>query len=105
MNFPQEDHWTYEECDGDLDNGVISCGAEIKNKHFTLTASFREYKSMYDDDFDPTYHDVGENEGLLRLDTKDISANAVIPYKLAIELTKFMAGSTDLKGVFYVRKS
>ena len=105
VNFPEEDHWTHEEYEPEIRNGGYSRTAEIKNKHFTLRVDACKYKSVEDGDFDPEYDQDGEDEGCLELDTKIGITNMKIPCKLAFILIKFMAGSTDLKGICGVFKS
>ena len=98
VNFPEEDHWVYEERETAPRDGSYFRGAEIKTKDFTLTADVREYLDAEDPEFDPEYDEEGENEGYLELDTKIGYISISIPYKLALNLIKFMAGSTDLEG-------
>ena len=52
-----------------------------------------------DGEFNPDYHEIGENEGYLVLESKTITIQLPIPYKLALSLLKFMSGSTDLNGM------
>jgi len=104
VTFPEEDHWIYEEREAGWNNGGLCRGAEIKTKDFTLTADVREHQDSDDPDFSP--HDVGgDNEGYLDLDTKIGHISISIPYKLALNLIKFMAGSTDLEGICGIHKS
>ncbi len=100
VKFPKEDHWVYEDREAEWRNGATSKGAEIKTKDFTLTVDVREYKDSDDPEFDPENDEEGENEGWLVLDTKVGHITMMIPYKLALNLMKFMAGSTtDLEDI------
>ena len=96
VNFPEEDHWVYEERESSSSSGSFCKGAEIKTKDFTLTVDVREYMDPEDAEFDPEYHEEGSPEGYLELNTKISHITISIPYKLALNLIKFMAGSTDM---------
>jgi len=98
VNFPEEDHWTYEEREETFSQGSFERGGLIKNSHFTLTVDVREYMNENDGEFDPDYHELGENEGYLVLESKTITIQLPIPYKLALSLLKFMSGSMNLVG-------
>jgi hypothetical protein len=105
VNFPEMDHWVYTEREAEFSCGAICTGAEIKTKDFTLTIDVREYKDSDDPEFDTECDEEGENMGYLDLDTKIGRINMTIPYKLALNLMKFMAGSTDLVDICGVHKS
>ena len=105
INFPEEDHWTYEEREQTATEGCFERGGLIKNSHFTLTVDVREYMDDDDDDFDPDYHETGDPEGYIVVQSKTINVTLCIPYKLALSLMKFMSGSTDLDGVCGVIKN
>jgi hypothetical protein len=105
VNFPEEDHWTYEKREEDANDGGLCHGAEIKNKEFTLTVDVQTYLQPGDPEYDPEYHEYSEPEGSLELDNKIIKIKISIPYKLAINMIKFMSGSTELSGVCGVIKS
>jgi len=106
VNYPEEDHWVYEERDVTCNSGSFCRGAEIKTKDFTLIVDVREYLEPDDPDFDPEYNEEGSPEGYLELNTKISHITISIPYKLALNLMKFMAGSTTkLDGICGVIKS
>ena len=99
VEFPEEEHWTYEghyrsEEDGDR----MYCsfiGAKIQNNHFRLAVSLDvEEGEPYDD----------KAEALLRLNTKGVRVEVFIPGKLGLRLMCFMAGSTNLDGISNVYK-
>lgn len=104
INFPEEDHWTYEEREVTLTEGCFERGGLIKNNHFTLTVDVREYMDKDNDDFDPEYHEIGEPEGYIVVESKTINLTLCIPYKLALSIIKFISGSTDLEDVVGVIK-
>jgi len=87
VDFPEEDHWTYEEIEKTESEDSVERGGLIKNSHFILIVDVREYM-----DIDKSE----ENEGYLYLESKTITIQLPIPYKLALSLIKFMSGSTDL---------
>ena len=104
INFPEEDHWVYEERETTPSNGGYCRGAEIKTKDFTLTVDVREYLDYDDPDFNSEFDEAGSPEGYLELDTKIGITTISIPYKFALSIIKFMSGSTDLEGVCGVIK-
>jgi hypothetical protein len=85
VDFPEEDHWTYEEIEKTESEDSVERGGLIKNSHFILIVDVKEYVSE-------------ENEGYLYLESKTITIQLPIPYKLALSLIKFMSGSMDLVG-------
>ena len=93
VNFPEADHWTYEQHQSHLCDGVFYRGADIKNRHFTFSVSVHEY-------LDPDCRD----EGFINLDTETVKTSMAVPYTLALNLMKFMNGSTDLLDVQDIRK-
>lgn len=104
INYPEENHWVYEEGDSSYHEGSFCHSAEIKNNEFTLKVDVREYLEPGDSDYDPEY-DTGEDpEGYLDLDNKTIRISIIIPYKLARNLMKFMTGSTQLDNICGVIK-
>ena len=113
VNFPEEDHWTHEEHEADVRDGDHCMSTEIKNKHFTLRVDTRQHKDELDEkesheedsDEEDSHEEDYYEEGYLELDTKIGITNMTIPCKLALILMKFMAGSTDLKGICGVFKS
>lgn len=87
VNYPKEDHWTYEgkfshEEDGDRMYCAFT-GAKIQNKHFTLVVTLSvEEGEPYDD----------TAEALLQLDTSSVSVEVFIPGKLGHQIMCFVAG-------------
>jgi hypothetical protein len=99
VNFPEDDHWIYEEREETSTEGCFERGGEIKNNHFTLKVDVREYMDINNPVFNPDYHETGDPEGYIVLDNKIITVELPIPYKLALSIMKFMTGSTNLDGV------
>ena len=87
VNFPAEDHWTYEERESEFRSGGITRGAEIKNAHFTFTVDVREYIDSDDPAFDPECDEEGENEGWLELETQIGHITIMIPYSWPLFLS------------------
>jgi hypothetical protein len=96
ISFPEEDHWVYQEREVEWRGDGLCRGSEIKTCDFNLRVDVREY-----DDSD----EEGMADGFLELNTKIGYISILIPYKLALILMKFMAGSTDLEGIYGVHKS
>jgi hypothetical protein len=67
-------------------------GAEIRTKHVTLSTYVHEY--AVPSDRNPV--------GNIDLVANGASTSIQIPYKLALAIMKFMAGSVDVDGVFAV---
>jgi hypothetical protein len=105
VNFPETDHWAYEDREPSVRNGAIEHGAQIKTKHFTLIVDLRTYLTPDDPEFDPDYHEAGVPEGFIVLETTVSNLTLSIPYGLATSLITLMSGSTALAGVVGLMKS
>jgi len=97
INYPIEDHWMYQEIVKTYVNNAFEQGGMIKNNHFILQVEVREYMDPNNHEFDPKYHEIGDNEGYIMMESKTINVELSIPYKLALSIMKFMSGSTDVK--------
>jgi len=104
LNYPREEHWTYEYEYPAYRDGAIQRGAILKTSNFTLQADVREYLDPKDPDFDPENDDTGDPQGYLTLSSNNMTNSMHIPYKVALAIMKFASGSTDLDGARNVIK-
>ena len=104
LNFPEKEHWVYEEREAEFRSGAVTRGAELKTSLFTLWADVREYMDPNDPAFDPEYDEEGESTGHLDLMINDQHITLEIPYRVALGLLTLISGSTDLEGAILVRK-
>jgi len=80
LNISDEVYLKYK--DQDVINGVytVSKGGEIKTREFTLSVYVHEYKAPSSE----------KNEGNLDFIASSMSTSITIPYKMAIDIMKFM---------------
>ena len=94
MKFVEGEKWKYKELDN-IETTFTRCkGAEITATNFTLSVYVHEFKK-------PANHPP---EGTLDLVMNSTTTSISLPYKLALNIMKFMSGSRDVEGVCYVRK-
>jgi hypothetical protein len=83
-------HGIYEKQEVIESKTTICRGAEIRTKYVTLSVYVHEYT------------DQRPTGGNIDVVANGASTSVQIPYKLALAIMKFMAGSVDVDGVFAV---
>jgi len=94
MKFVEGEKTEYRDLDIIEGTYTLCKGGEIAASKFTLSVYVHYFKNP-------------ENQppqGTLDLVTNSTTTSIDLPYKLALNIIKFMSGSTDVEGVCYVRK-
>ena len=94
MKFVEGEKTEYRDLDVIEGTYTLCKGGEIMARNFTLSVYVHYFKNP-------------ENQapqGTLDLVTNSTTTSIDLPYKLALNIIKFMSGSTEVEGVCYVRK-